>query len=139
VGYQPVLDDVLDALQRVGVVQVEASPVEIPTAALHPDDERLRDLEEYAADARFVRDFLRRYHVPTQPFAAFVTEKIHVPIGEFADLDAAHDLRHLYKECDDLADRLAGGKREKARLTVLVRDLEPWRNVHLEIARWTGT
>jgi len=139
VGYQPVLDDVLDALQRVGVVQVEASPAEIPTAALHPDDERLRGLEEYAADARFVRDFLRRYHVPTQPFAAFVTEKIHVPIGEFADLDTAHDLRHLYKECDDLADRLAGGKREKARLTALVRDLEPWRDVHLEIARWTGT
>ena len=139
VGYQPVLDDVLDALQRVGVVQVEASPVEIPTAALHPEDERLRDLEEYAADARFVRDFLRRYHVPPQPFAAFVTEKIHVPIGEFAALDTAHDLRYLYKECDELADRLAGGKREKARLTALVRDLEPWRDVHLEIARWTGT
>ena len=139
VGYQPVLDDVLDALQRVGVVQIEASPAEMPTAALHPDDERLRDLEEYAADARFVRDFLRRYHVPTQPFAAFVTEKVHVEIGDFAGLDTAHDLRHLYEECDDLADRLAAGKRDKARLIALVRDLEPWRDVHLQIARWTGT
>ena len=84
VGYQPVLDDVLDALQRVGAVQVEAAPEDLGTAALHPDDERLRNLEEYAADARFVCDFLRRYHVPTQPFAAFVGEKFHIGVDDFA-------------------------------------------------------
>jgi V/A-type H+-transporting ATPase subunit I len=139
VGYQPVLDDVLDALQRAGAVQVEAVPEELATAALHPDDERLRNLEEYAADARFVRDFLRRYHVPTQPFSTFVSEKIHVPMDEFAGLDAAEDLRHIYEECDKIADRLAAGKREKARLEALVHDLEPWLGVPLPISRWTGT
>jgi len=139
VGYQPVLDDVLDALQRVGVVQVEASPVEIPTAALHPDDERLRELEEYAADARFVREFLGRYHKPTQPFSTFVSEKIHMPVDDFAGLDVSEDLRHIYEECEVLADRLAAGKREKSRLEALVRDLAPWRDVHLPISQWTGT
>jgi len=139
VGYQPVLDDVLDALQLVGALQVEAAPEDLGTAALHPDDERLRNLDEYAADARFVCDFLRRYHVPTQPFAAFVTEKFHVSSDEFAALDAASDLRHLYEQCTDLADRLATGKREKARLASLVRDLEPWRDARLPIARWKGT
>ena len=139
VGYQPVLDAVLGALQRVGAVQVEAAREDLATAVLHPDDERLRHLEEYAADARFVVDFLRRYHVPTQPFAAFVAEKFHVTVDDFATLDAAGDLRHLYQECEDIADRLATGKREKARLEALVRDLGPWRDAHLQIARWTGT
>jgi V/A-type H+-transporting ATPase subunit I len=139
VGYQPVLGEVLDALQRAGAVQIEASPEDLATAALHPDDERLRHLEEYAADARFVCDFLRRYHVATQPFAAFVTEKFHVGVEEFAGLDTAQDLGYLYKRCDEIADRLATGKREKTRLEALVRDLEPWRDAHLQIARWTGT
>jgi vacuolar-type H+-ATPase subunit I/STV1 len=139
VGYQPVLDDVLDALQRAGVVQVEAVPEQIATAALHPDDERLRDLEEYSADARFVRDFLRRYHVPTQPFSTFVSEKIHVPMDEFAGLDAAEDLRHIYEQCDVIADRLTAGRRETKRLEALVRDLEPWSDVPLPISQWTGT
>jgi V/A-type H+-transporting ATPase subunit I len=139
IGYRPVLDDVLDALQRAGAVQIEASPEEIPTAALHPDDDRLRRLEEYAADARFVRDFLGRYHQPTQPFSMFISEKIHVSADAFADLDAAAGLLQLYRLCDDLADRLASGKREKARLEALVRDLEPWQGAHLQIARWRGT
>jgi V/A-type H+/Na+-transporting ATPase subunit I len=139
VGYQPVLADVLDALQRVGVVQIEASPEELATSALHPDDERLRQLEEDAADAHFVRDFLGRYHVPTQPFSTFVSEKFHVSLDEFARLETSDELRHIYRECDDIADRIAAGKREKAQLEGLVRDLEPWLGVHLQISRWKGT
>jgi V/A-type H+-transporting ATPase subunit I len=134
-----VLDDVLDALQRAGVVQIEASPEELATSALHPDDERLRELEEDAADAHFVRDFLRRYHVPTQPFSTFVSEKFHVPVDEFARLYPSDELRHIYRECDDIADRIAAGKREKAQLEGLVRDLEPWLGVRLPISSWKGT
>ena len=138
-GYQPVLGEVLDALQRAGVVQIETSPEEIPTAALHPDDERLRRLDEYSADARFVADFLSRYHESTQPFSMFVSEKFHVSEQDFADLDAAGSLLQLYRLCGDLADRMATGKREKARLEALVRELEPWADVHLQICRWKGT
>lgn len=139
VGHQPVLDDVLAALQRAGAVQVEASPEEIATAELHPDDQRLRGLEESAADAKFVREFLGRYHKSTQPFSTFVSEKIHIPLDDFVDLDVDYELRHLYQQCSDIADRLASGKREKVRLQALVRDLEPWSNVRIQIARWADT
>lgn len=139
IGYQPVLGEVLGALQRAGAVQIEASPEEIPTAALDPDDDRLRHLDEYVADARFVRDFLGRYHESTQPFSMFVSEKVHVSSQDFAELVAADNLLHLYRLCDDLADRLASGKREKTRLEALVRELEPWAGVHLQISRWKGT
>lgn len=139
IGYEPVLDEVLGALQRAGAVQIEASPEEIPTAALHPDDDRLRRLDEYVADARFVSDFLGRYHQSTQPFSMFVSEKVHVSTQEFAELDAADNLLQLYRQCSDLADRLASGKREKALLEALVRELEPWAGVHVQISRWKGT
>jgi V/A-type H+-transporting ATPase subunit I len=139
VGYQPVLDDVLDALQRAGVLQIEASPAEMATSALHPDDARLRELDEDAADARFVRDFLGRYHRPPQPFSTFVSEKFHVPLDEFARLEPSEELRHIYRECEDIADRMAAGKREKAQLETLIRDLKPWLGVHLQISRWKGT
>ncbi len=138
VGYQPVLDDVLDALQRVGVVQIESAPEEMATSALDPEDERFRRLEEYAADAHFVRNFLGRYHASTQPFSTFVSEKTHVPLDEFARLDPSYELRHLYQQCVDIADRIAAGKREKVRMEHLVRDLEPWLGVHLQISHWRG-
>lgn len=139
IGYRPVLGEVLAALQRAGAVQIEASPEEIPTEALHPDDERLRRLAEYAADARFVTEFLGRYHTPTQAFSMFVSEKVHVSTDSFAGLDAAGNLLHLYRLCEELADRLASGKREKARLEALVRELEPWTGVHVQICRWKGS
>lgn len=139
IGYAPVLDSVLDALQRAGVVELQAAPEDLPTAALDADDERRRRLDEYAADARFVRDLLSKYHKPGQPFAAFVTEKFHVSVDEFERLEGGTALLHLYRLCDDLADRLATLEREKVRLVALLSELEPWRDVHLQIARWRGT
>ena len=127
VGYRPVLDDVVEALQRAGVLQVEAAPEGLETEALAPDDERRRRVDEYAADARFARDFLARYHTPTQPFATFVSEKVHISTEDFERLGDGAALLELYRACDDIADQQAAGQRERTRLAALVRDLEPWR------------
>jgi V/A-type H+-transporting ATPase subunit I len=124
VGYAPVLEDVLDALQRAGAVQVEPAPEGLATAELAQDGDRLRRLEELHADAKFVHDQLVRHHTPSQPFAAFVTESQLLP---------------LYELTSTLVDRIASAKREKARLEALISDLEPWEGVHLQISRWKGT
>jgi V/A-type H+-transporting ATPase subunit I len=116
--------------------QLETAPEGLDTEAVAPEDERRRTIDEYAADARFVRDFLARYHTPTQPFAMFVSEKFHLSIEEFERLEGGTALLHLYRLCDDLADRLASLEREHVRLVALVRDLEPWLGVRLQIARW---
>jgi V/A-type H+-transporting ATPase subunit I len=139
VGYRPVLDDVLDALQRAGVLQVDAAPEGLATEAVDADDDRRRRLDEYAADARFVREFLGRYHTPDQPFAAFVSEKYHLDVKEFEAIDGGSALLHVYSECEEIADALASGEREQVRLTALVRDLAPWLDVRLQISQWTGT
>ncbi len=139
VGYAPVLDDVLDALQRAGAVQVEPAPEGLATCEIEQSSERHRRIEELSADAKFVKDLLARHHTPTQPFAAFISEKFHLGLDEFATLDVAGELLPLYELCNVLADRIAAGKREKARLAALVMELEPWKSVRLEISRWKGT
>jgi V/A-type H+/Na+-transporting ATPase subunit I len=139
VGYAPVLEDVLDALQRAGAVQVEPAPEGLATAELAQDGDRLRQLEELHADAKFVHDQLAKHHTPSQPFAAFVTEKFHVPADTFAAIDAEAELLPLYELTSTLVDRIASAKRERARLAALVSDLEPWEGVHLQISRWKGT
>jgi V/A-type H+-transporting ATPase subunit I len=139
IGYRPVLDAVLEELQRLGALQVTAGPEGLETEGFAPEDERRRVLDEYAADARFVRDFLARYHTPTQPFATFVSEKFHFSVEEFERLEGGTALLHLYRACDDLADRLASLERERQRLLALVKDLEPWLQVHLQIDRFRGT
>jgi V/A-type H+-transporting ATPase subunit I len=139
VGYRAVLDEVIEQLQRVGAMQVEATREGLATEAVDPDDQHRRLLGEYAADARFVRDFLGKYHTPTQPFATFVSEKIHVTVERFEALDGGATLLPIYRECEDLADGLASAKRERGRLVALIRDLEPWLDVRLQIAQWEGT
>jgi V/A-type H+-transporting ATPase subunit I len=139
IGYRPVLDAVLEELQRLGALQVSAAPEGLDTEGFGPEDERRRVLDEYAADARFVRDFLSRYHTPGQPFATFVSEKFHFSTEDFERLEGGTSLLHLYRACDDLADRLASLERERQRLAALVKDLEPWLGVHLQIDRFRGT
>lgn len=139
IGHRPVLDDVLEALQRAGAVELRTAPEGLATEAVAPEDERRRTLDEYAADARFVRDLLGRYHKPTQPFSTFVSEKFHLSVEQFERLEGGTSLLHLYRLCDDIADRLASLERERGRLVALVRDLEPWLAVRLQIAQWRGT
>jgi len=139
IGYRPVLDVVLETLQAVGAMQVSAAPEGLETEGLAPEDERRRVLDEYAADARFVKEFLSRYHTSTAPFSAFVTEKFHFSVEEFEKLEGGTTLLHIYRACDDLADRLASLERKHAKLVALVKDLEPWLEVRLQIERFRGT
>lgn len=139
VGYRPVLDEVIDELQRVGAVQVESAPEHLPTEALEAGSSRRRLIEEYAADARFVRDFLHRFHKPTHLFATFITEKVHMSHDEFDRLEVGADLLEIYRACEVLADSIAHAEREHAQLADLVHDLEPWLGVRLQIAQWKGT
>jgi V/A-type H+-transporting ATPase subunit I len=139
IGYRPVLDAVLEELQRFGALQVSAAPEGLETEGFAPESEHRRVLDEYAADARFVRDFLARYHKATQPFSTFVTEKFHLSVEDFERLEGGTALLHIYRACDDLADRLASLDRERQRLQALVKDLEPWSGVRLQIERLRST
>ncbi len=138
-GYRPVMDPVVDALQKASVLEIEAHPFDLPAEDLAPDDSRLRVLDEQAADAQFVSDFLGRFHTNEQPFSAFVSEKFHVSRAEYFELGFDSRFKRLYRETLTISDRLANGEREKARLTELAKDLEPWAEFHLQIQHWKHT
>ncbi|MFA5844581.1 MAG: V-type ATP synthase subunit I [Coriobacteriia bacterium] len=140
------LDDVVARLQRAGVIEVTAEPVthgedaeELPAVTSAPGDERLRRLDEYAADVHFLRTFLSKYRSSEQPFSSFVSEKFHMDEAEFLRLKPDTGLLGLYRRCEAISDKLASLDRERARLRGLIADLAPWVGFHLQIAEWRGT
>jgi len=138
-GHGGAVDDAVAALQRAGVVQVSPQPYELPTAQVSQSDVRLRHLEEMSADATFVCEFLGRYRKPDVAFSAFISEKFHMPVDEFLEVDPDTHFQRVYRECVAIADGLAAGERERARLKALVADLDPWVGFPLQISRWRGT
>ncbi len=138
-GYRPVMDEVVDALQHAGAVEIVAQPLEMESEEVPSDDERRRVLDEYSADAHFVRDFLGRYHVNEQPFSAFIMEKHHLTQQEFAAIEPDAALLEIYRQCEEISDKLASLERERARLKSLVADLAPWAGVHVQISSLHGT
>ena len=99
------------------------------------------NLDEYGADARFcVRAAVGTTSPIITPSSRGVRgRRVPRPDRTRSAASMHSDLSISSEECSDIADRLATGKREKARLEALVRDLEPWRDAHLQIARWAGT
>ncbi|MBN1192143.1 MAG: V-type ATP synthase subunit I [Coriobacteriia bacterium] len=138
-AHQSVMDDLVGRMQRAGVLAIDSAPAELPGLDSSSDEDRLHRLEEYLADATFVRDFLGRYHVSGQPFGAFVSEKIHIDVDEFHSLSADAAMLQLYRECEEISSRSATLQRERTRLLHLAEELLPWENLHLQISRWLGT
>ncbi len=138
-GHDSVVDEVIAALQREGVLQVVQQSYDLPPAGVGPDDQRLRQLEEYAADARFVCDFLSRYHTPDVAFSAFISEKVHLSEQDYLALEPDIRFQRLYRECVTVADRVATSEREISHLAARVSDLLPWSGFHLQIKEWRGT
>ncbi len=140
IGYADVVDEAVDRLQRAGVVQIERRESEQDGVTdMSVDEPRLFRIEKVLAEAQFVRDFLRRYHVADVAFGTFIGEKIHVSESEFLDMEPGADFLGLYRECDRISARLADIDRETTRLESLVAELEPWRDLHLQISQWKGT
>ena len=139
IGHCSVVDQAIEALQHAGVLQVAQQPFDLPAVEVHEDDPRLRDLDEYIADASYTREFLGRYHTADIPFSAFISEKIHLSEEEYRALRHDANFKRLYRECVTIADALAHGERERTRLRALVSELEPWRDFRLQIAEWRGT
>lgn len=138
-AHQSAMDDLVRRMQDAGVLDIESAPAELPAIAIASDDTRLRVLEESLANATFVRDFLKRFHVSEQPFSAMVAEKIHMSAEEFASLAPDETSAELYVRCEDISSKTATLERERARVLQLAADLAPWEPVRLEITRWTGT
>lgn len=138
-AHQSVMDGLIERMQRVGVLDIESAAADLPAIELAPDDVRLRVAEERLADATFVRDFLGRFHTPTQAFSAFISEKIHMSAEEYEELPTDGVVLELYRECEDIAERTATLERERTRLLQLAADLAPWEPLHLQISRWRGT
>lgn len=133
IGHRPVLDEVVAELQGAGLVQIEANAADVPPEVVAVDDERLRRLDEWCADAGFVRQFLADHHEPTQPFSAFISEKFHVAEHAFRALEPDTAFLRLYRECVAIADTMARGERERARLLALAQELAPWEGLRLEV------
>ncbi len=131
--------DAVERLQAAGALDVEATPYELDRALAPEDEARLRWLDEQIADARFVVEVLGKRREDDRPFAAFVSEKIHVDAERFESLEPDETFRSLYQECLTLTDRLASGERERERLRHLVAELEPWRDLHLQVERLRDT
>lgn len=139
IGYGPVMEDVLDAVQRAGVLDVEAQPYDLESAAVPPEGAERRSVDEHLAEATFVSEFLGRYHTSDAPLSTFVAEKIHVEPGRFFDMRYTPRMHSVYRECVSIADALAAAERETERLQALIGDLEPWHELRLEIDRWKAT
>ncbi len=139
VGHRSVMPQVIEALQRAGALEVTATESGVPTLEIAPENaDRLR-VEEYHADAVFTRDFLARFHTSHAPLSTFISEKVHVSPQHFYALRFDGHARRVYRECVDIADRLASGERERVRLNTLLRDLTPWLSSRLQIGQWKGT
>lgn len=140
-AHQSVMDDLVAVMQRCGAIDIETAPEDMPTVELPHDDQRLREIEEHLAFVTFIRDFLGRYHVATQPFGAFVSEKIHLGTEEYLSLSADASVMELYRRCEDISSRSAALERNRQRLLHLAAELAPWEtlNVRLERLRGTGT
>jgi V/A-type H+-transporting ATPase subunit I len=139
IGYRPVMEEVLDAVQRAGVMSVEAQPFELESAAIEPEAPERLAVEEQLAEAVFVSDFLGRFHTSDAPLSTFITEKFHVESQHFFDMRYSLRMHAVYRECVGISDRLAAAERERERLKTLIADLEPWRELRLEIERWQCT
>lgn len=140
IGYRPVRDDVIRALQQSGALEIEQSPYEgLEAATLDTDDPRVRAAAEDLAEMQFTRDFLGRFHRNEQPLSTFVAEKFHLAQSEYFEL--ARDARHkeLYRETVSLADTLAHNERERQRLAQLASELERWESLRLPISEWQHT
>lgn len=138
-GHGEIADEAVAALQRAGVLQVAPQPFELPSAEVPATEPARRRIEEMGADASFVCEFLGRYRKSEVPFSAFISEKFHMPVDEFLEVEADDQFGEVYRECVTIADRLASGQRERARLAALVTDLEPWVGFPLQIERWRCT
>lgn len=138
-GHASALESLVDRMQRVGVLDIDAVPEgEVPEVGAS-DPAVIRRLEEYRADAIFVRDFLGKHHVNEQPFGSFISEKLHMSEDEFAALEVDTTLLHVYRQCQGVADQAAVLGRERGKLVTLAQDLAPWEGLRLEIRRWQGT
>jgi V/A-type H+-transporting ATPase subunit I len=138
-GHTSVVDEVVGALQDTGVLEVEPQAYELPALEVGSSDPRLRRLQEYAADAQFVCEFLGRYHEPEVAFSAFITEKTHLSTDDYRALEPDMRFRRLYRECVNIADKLAGNERDIAGLEERIADLTPWRDFRMQIKDWRGT
>lgn len=138
-AHQSAMDDLVCAMQRAQVLDIESAPADSQTFQLSADDDRLRHLEEYLAEATFIRDFLGRYHTSTQPFGAFVSEKIHLSDEEYHALSADAGVLQLYREAEEISSRTATLERERQRLLQLAAELAPWEALRLQLARLQDT
>lgn len=138
-GHVSVLDDLIEGMQRAGALDIEVIPEDMVPGYSTPVEGDVRRLEEYRADAEFIRNFLGRYHTNEQPFGSFISEKIHLPEEQFAAMEADTALLHVYRQCETVTDSMASLGRERARLVALAHDLAPWESLRLEIAQWKGT
>ena len=139
IAHSAVVNDVVTRLAGAGALDIAQSELDLPAPHTDADAERMLEVGEYLAQAEFAASFLGAYHTSDAPFSTFVSEKIHLDEAAFAALEPDAAFRRLYRECEDISDRLASGERRRKRLAQLVRDLEPWRDVHLQISRWRGT
>jgi V/A-type H+-transporting ATPase subunit I len=139
VAHKATVEDVIDRLQAAGALEISMTPYELEPALTPEDEERVRQLDEHIADAKFVVEVLAKRREDDRPFAAFVSEKIHIDAARFEALAPDAEFQALYRECLTITDRIATGERERERLKHLVAELEPWRGLHLQIERLRDT
>lgn len=138
-AHSSVIEDVVERLRSADVLEVTADANELPAPITAAEELRIRELDEYIADAQFVAGFLGRYRTSDAPFAQFISEKFHVSEEEFANLRPDDRFRQIYADCVDISDRLASMGRQRERLVRLTEDLAPWAGLRLQIERLKGT
>ncbi|MEN6430890.1 MAG: V-type ATP synthase subunit I, partial [Coriobacteriales bacterium] len=126
-------------LRHAGVLDIVQDPHELPAPESPEAESRLHELDARIAEAQFVVDMLGKYHTNEAPFATFISEKIHMSAEEFAALRPDKEFARLYRECLDASDRLARGERARERLTRLIDELSPWRDLRIQLSRLRST
>jgi len=139
-GHKSVLEEAIDRLQKAGVVEIaERDMEELGLKTVVPDASLVNSVEERVAQAQFVTQFLGRFREADVAFGAFVSEKIHLSEYAYERLEVDEDFAAVVRECTHISDRLGAIERETARLERLVHELEPWRELRLQISQWQCT
>jgi V/A-type H+-transporting ATPase subunit I len=139
ISHSSITDELVETLRRAGVLDIAPDEHELPAPVDGSVEARIHVLDELVANAQFTASFLGRFHTVEAPFAAFISEKLHLDEAAYYALSADTAFWDLYHECETIADRLATIERQCQRLSGLIEDLGPWEALRLQISEWQGT
>ncbi|GEM_PF-1364058 len=140
VTHKAELENIVDALERLGSVEVVAvSEEELEPRALDEEElKAIRNSNLAISQIEFILDFIRQNGRKKPSFIkTLIKDKYEMSIDEFLSFEEKVDLHSIYEHCSKLEKRLVGLLDRRAELIQQRDELENWLdlNIHLDEVR----